>query len=84
MSLSVLPIDQRILKYIQPRGISKVFYKQLSLLMQNPKYPSLRTELMLPKARGLYSFRVTLKYRAIFVYKDTNTIEIIDVNDHYQ
>ena len=40
---------------------------------------------VLPRMKILsLSFRIDRKYRAIFIFRDKNTIEIIDVNNHYQ
>jgi len=32
----------------------------------------------------IYSFRLDRKYRAIFIYVDTDTIEIIAFTNHYR
>ncbi|MBI2330080.1 hypothetical protein HYU94_01705 [Candidatus Daviesbacteria bacterium] len=58
--------------------------KQIKLLEENYKHPSLNTEKLEPKELGLYSFRIDHKYRAIFHILTTGEIEIIDINDHYQ
>jgi len=73
------------LDYLKKRGLLKKFEKQLKILGINPRYPSLNVELLQPKDRGIYSFRVDRKYRALFVYRDDlETIEILAVTDHYQ
>jgi len=41
-------------------------------------------ELLEPKHRLLYSFRLDRKYRAIFAYVENETIEIITFTNHYQ
>jgi len=37
-----------------------------------------------PKELRIYSFRVDLQYRAVFVFADKETVEIIDINNHYE
>ena len=70
-------------KYLQKRNLGKKFQKQLKLFEQNPKYPSLNTEILEPKHLKIYSFRIDKKYRAIFVITN-GQIEVVDINDHYE
>lgn len=77
------PLNPDLLKYLRKHNLEKKFNRQLSVLQNNPRHPSLHTEILEPKTRKIYSFRVDLKYRAIFFIKD-GVIEFVDVNDHYQ
>lgn len=52
--------------------------------MANAEHPGLHTEALEPKYLKIYSFRVTKKYRAIFIYRGPDVVEIIDINNHYQ
>ena len=70
-------------KYLQKRNLGKKFQKQLKLIEQNPKHPSLNTEILEPKHLKIYSFRIDKKYRAIFVITN-GQIEVVDINDHYE
>ena len=70
-------------KYLQKRNLEVKFYKQLKLFEQNPKHPSLNTEILQPKHLKIYSFRIDKKYRAIFIIAN-GQIEVIDINDHYE
>jgi len=70
-------------KYLQKRNLEAKFQKQLKLFEQNPKYPSLNTEILEPKHLKIYSFRIDKKYRAIFVITN-GQIEVVDINDHYE
>ena len=45
---------------------------------------NLKFELLEPKQLRFYSFRIDKKYRAIFIFRNSDTIEIIDANNHYQ
>lgn len=71
-------------KYLKKHNLEKKFKKAKSFFEQDPLYPSLNTELLEPKDRLIYSFRLDKKYRAIFIYIDNNTIEIIAFTNHYK
>ncbi|MBI2613179.1 MAG: type II toxin-antitoxin system RelE/ParE family toxin [Candidatus Levybacteria bacterium] len=77
------PLNLELLKYLRKHNLEKKFNRQLLILRNNARHPSLHTEILEPKSRKIYSFRVDLKYRAIFFVKD-GEIEIVDINDHYQ
>lgn len=72
-----------LLTYLKKRNLLKKFEKQLSIFKNNPKHPSLNTEILEPKQLRIYSFRIDKKYRTIFIIKN-GEIEIVDINDHYQ
>ena len=82
--MNILPLSNRLLKYLQTRNLAKRFEKQKLTLETNPFHPSLRTEILEPKHLKIYSFRVSQQYRAIFIYNDSGDIEIIDINNHYK
>ena len=82
--MKILPVHPKITEYLKKRNLEKKFAKQKKLFEQNPFHPSLKTELLEPRKMKIWSFRIDLKYRAIFVFIEKDTVEIIDVNDHYQ
>ena len=82
--MNILPLSNRLSKYLQTRNLAKRFEKQKLIFETNPFHPSLRTEILEPKHLKLYSFRVNQQYRAIFIYNDDGDIEIIDINNHYK
>ncbi|MCK4386586.1 MAG: hypothetical protein KAV41_00660 [Candidatus Pacebacteria bacterium] len=82
--MKITPLSKRLTAYLEKHNIQKSFEKQQFLFEQNPCHASLRTEILKPKHLKIYSFRITQKYRAIFVYCGKSTIEIIDINNHYQ
>ncbi len=84
LHMHVKPLRNDLLRYIKKRGLTKKFSKQLTLLTDNPRHPSLNTEILEPKKLRLYSFRVDRKYRAIFILMTHDEAEIVDINDHYQ
>ena len=82
--LLILPLSERLVRYLSNHGLKERFEKQKRLLETNPFHPSLNIELLKPGHLKIYSFRITINYRAIFVYCGNKTIEIIDINNHYQ
>ena len=82
--MKILPLHLEIKEYLKNRNIDKKFEKQRRLFEKNPFHPSLKTELLEPRKMRIWSFRVDRKYRAIFIFREKDTVEIIDLNDHYQ
>jgi len=78
------PIRNDHLRYLKRRGLLKKFEKQRQIFEKNPRHPSLHTERLKPLSLKLYSFRIDLKYRVIFLLKTPSEAEIVDINDHYQ
>jgi Txe/YoeB family toxin of Txe-Axe toxin-antitoxin module len=70
--------------YLKKHNLEKKYKKAKKLFENDPFYPSLNTELLEPKDRLIYSFRLDKRYRAIFIYIDTNLIEIIAITNHYK
>lgn len=81
MKVKSLHLD--LLKYLETRNLKKKWDKQVSIFLKDPRHPSLHTEILSPRERKIYSFRIDQKYRAIFVIRGDEA-EIIDINDHYQ
>ncbi len=80
----IKPLREDLEKYLKKHTLEKKYKKAKELFEYNPFYPSLNTELLEPKERLIYSFRLDKKYRAIFIYVDNNTIEIIAFTNHYR
>jgi len=82
--MTIKPIRDDLEKYLKKHNLEKKYKKAKSLFEQDPFYPSLNTELLEPKERLVYSFRLDKKYRAIFIYVDENTTEIVLFTNHYK
>ncbi len=54
-----------------PVSIQKKAEKQERLFRENPFYPTLHTEKLVPKSRAYWSFRIDRQYRVIF---DSSTV----------
>ncbi len=85
MPISFLPLSQKLKRKIDKYSLEKQFKKQVTLLSENPKHPSLNLELLEPKTHGIYSFRINLKFRALFIFhNDINSFEVLNITVHYR
>jgi len=82
--MRILPLHSEIKEYLKKHNLEKKFDKQINLFQENPFYPSLETKILEPKQMRIWSFRIDYKYRAIFIFREKDLIEIIDVNNHYK
>ena len=82
--MKILPLHKELESYLNKRGLKDKFEKQKDFFEENPFYHSLNTELMEPKHLRFWSFRIDRKYRAIFIFKRKDEVEIIDINNHYK
>ncbi|HHT9127042.1 MAG TPA: hypothetical protein ACFYD6_14685 [Candidatus Brocadiia bacterium] len=71
-------------EYIDRHGLRKKWQKVKKLFEGNPSHPSLNTELLEPKHRLIYSFRIDRKYRALFIVTKEGDAEIIAITKHYK
>ncbi len=70
--------------YLKKHNLLKKYNKAKNLFEINPLHPSLNTEILEPKHRLIYSFRIDKKYRVLFLYIDYNEIEVIGITNHYK
>ncbi len=80
----IVELSNDIEEYIKKHGLSKKWEKSKKLFEDNPSHPSLNTELLEPKHRLIYSFRIDRRYRTIFICLPQDTIEILAVTKHYR
>jgi len=79
----IRPLNKKVEKQLIRFGLIKKFNKQKFIFERNPSHPGLNTEKLEPKSVGLYSFRVDIKFRAIFRISDS-AAEILYITKHYQ
>lgn len=82
--MNIRPLRKDIEEYLKEHKLLKKWIKCKSLFEENPRHPSLHTELLKPKERLIYSFRLDKKYRVIFLVHEGKSIEVIKVTNHYQ
>ncbi len=80
----IAQIHRDIIVYLKKRNLLSKFNKQISILQDNIRHPSLNIEILEPREFKVYSFRIDKKYRANFVFIAPQIIEIIDANNHYR
>ena len=82
--MKILPLHPEIQEYLARHGLEEKFKKQKKFFEQSPFHRSLETELLEPRKMRMWSFRVDRKYRAIFIFRESDIVEVIDVNNHYE
>lgn len=80
----VLPLRKDLIAYLKIHQLEKKWEKALFFFTKNPRYPSLHTELLVPKENLIYSFRIDQKYRALFFIHKNNSVEVIAFTNHYR
>lgn len=82
--MKILPLHRELERYITKKGLSKKYHKQKTFFEKDPFHPGLNTELLEPREMRIWSFRIDRKYRVLFIFHNKETVEIIDINNHYQ
>jgi len=82
--MKIKPLRDDLKYYLKNHNLEKKYDKCKLLFESNPFHPSLNTEILEPKHRLIYSFRIDKKYRALFIYLNNNEIEIIIFTNHYK
>lgn len=73
-----------LLEYLDAHGLVKKWQKAKALFKNNPFHASLNTELLEPKRRAIYSFRIDKRYRALFIHVSGGVIEVFAITNHYR
>ncbi|GBE01614.1 hypothetical protein BMS3Abin08_01046 [bacterium BMS3Abin08] len=80
----ILDLRDDLYEYINKHALKKKWQKAIELFEKDPSHPSLHTELLKPKHRLIYSFRIDRKYRALFIVKEEELVEVIAITKHYR
>lgn len=81
---TVLPLTPKLQAKVNKHNLQKKFAKATLTITDNPLHPGLHVELLEPKAKGYYSFRLDRKYRGIFIiHPDQTTIQVVGITLHY-
>lgn len=70
-------------EFLADRNLAGKWEKAVRLFRRNTRHPSLHTELLEPRWRGIYSFRLDRKYRALFFIVGGKA-EVFQITNHYK
>ena len=82
--MNIEPLRADVRAYLRSRQLLKKWDKACALFEQDVRHPSLNVELLEPHWRGVYSFRIDRKYRALFFLTPQGTAEVFAVTNHYK
>jgi len=82
--MKITPPHADVFEYLHKHQLIRKWEKTSRLFESNIRHPSLNTELMNPGWRGVYSFRLDKKYRAMFLILSDKRVEVIGITNHYQ
>ncbi len=81
--MTLRPLRRDLTAYLERHHLTKKWEKAKRLFEQNVNHPSLHVELLEPRWRGIYSFRLDRRYRALFFIRDS-TVEVFQITKHYK
>ena len=79
----IKPLRKDLEEIIDQRGLRRKWDKAKELFENNIRHPSLHTELLEPRWRGIYSFRLDKQYRVLFFIQE-NQAEVFSITRHYK
>lgn len=77
------PLRSDLIGYLEKHQLKKKWEKAIRLFEYDFRHPSLHTELLEPRWRGIYSFRLDKKHRALFFITNKQA-EIFQITKHYR
>jgi len=81
--MNIKPIREDLKEFIKIHDLVKKWVKAKRLFETNLQHPSLKVELLQPRWRGIYSFRLDKKYRALFFISNKEA-EVFRITKHYK
>lgn len=81
--MQIKPLGKEVEVSIGKYGLRHKWNKAKPLFETNIGYPSLHAELLEPHWRGVYSFRIDRKYRALFFITEGKA-EVFKITKHYK
>ena len=82
--MKILPLRKDLQHYIFKLSLQKKWEKAKENFETDIRHPSLNTELLEPRWRGIYSFRLDKKYRALFFITKNGAAEVFQITNHYK
>jgi len=81
--MEIKPLRQDLKRFVSKHNLAKKWIKSKKIFESNIRHPSLKVELLEPRWRGIYSFRLDRKYRALF-FISKNKAEVFQITKHYK
>ncbi len=81
--MQIEPLRGELERRIAEFGLGAKWLKAKRLFEGDIRHPSLHVELLEPRWRGIYSFRLDGKYRALFFITEGKA-EVFQITKHYQ
>ncbi len=81
--MRIKPLRRDLEKKIAQHALQRKWDKAKRLFEANSNHPSLKTEILEPRWRGICSFRLDKKYRALFFILDGEA-EVFSLTNHYK
>lgn len=81
--MQLKPLRKDIEVSISKYSLRRKWDKAKRFFEANIRHPSLQTELLEPHWRGIYSFRLDRKYRALFFITEGKA-EVFKITKHYK
>ncbi len=81
--MNIKPLRPDLSAHLKKHQLVKKFSKAKALFEQDSTHPSLNVEVLEPKHLKIYSFRLDLKYRALFIVVEGEA-EVFAVTNHYK
>lgn len=65
-----------------PSHIQDDFDTQITLFMQDPSYPALKTHKLKGRLQECLAFRLRDGYRVLFEFSSSDTVDLLDIGPH--
>lgn len=77
------PLRRDLEKFLADHNLTAKWKKAARFFRRDIRHPSLHTELLEPRWRGVYSFRLDRKYRVLF-FIVAGKAEVFQITNHYK
>jgi len=81
MKVNLSPLFKRSYKK-SPRHIQSDFDKKISVFINNPNHPSLKTHKLKGILQECLAFRLKDGFRVLFEFSDSKTVNLLDMGPH--
>lgn len=82
--MEIKPLREDLKKYLKKHHLEQKWEKAVKFFQDNPSHPLLAFELLEPRWRGIYAFRIDRKYRVLLFLIPNGKAEIFKITNHYK